>query len=274
MIKKILLILITSLILIQWPTKGVTQSFLSLDDVAKITLLPGWRTKTGTHMAAVRIEMAEGWKTYWRSAGESGITPQFDWSGSENLDTVEILWPTPKVFDPEASRSYGYKGVLVIPIEITPGQFPNDPIVVRVRLDIGVCEDICVPMNAELQAELPLSGKQDPAILASLANRPKNALRSGLTSAVCKIEPISDGLRISAELNMPNQGGNEIVVFELPDKTIWIDEAQSTRDGRRLTAITDLVPANGKPFMLVRSQVRMTVFGKKGAIDIMGCSAS
>jgi len=67
--------------------QGTAQSFLSLDDVAKVTVLPGWRTATGNHMAAIRIELAEGWTTYWRSAGESGIPPRFDWSGSGNLKT-------------------------------------------------------------------------------------------------------------------------------------------------------------------------------------------
>jgi len=254
------------------PVAATTQSLTSLDDIAKVSVLPGWRTSQGTHMAAIRIEMAEGWKTYWRRAGESGITPRFDWSASSNLEKVEIHWPTPKVFDPDTSRSYGYKGVLIIPVELTPTQSNSGPIAVRARMDIGVCEDICVPMSVDLQADLPNSGDIDPAITASLEHRPTSASQAGLRSATCTVEPISDGLRVSAELNLPKQGGDEVVVFEVSDQSIWIDEAQSSRKGRNLTAVTELVPPNGQPFLLAGSDIRMTVFGKNGAVDVQGCT--
>jgi len=247
------------------------QSPLSLDDVAKVTVLPGWRTDQGTHYAAIRIEMAEGWKTYWRSAGESGITPRFDWSGSDNLGDIDVLWPIPKVFDPDASRSYGYKGVVVIPLELTPTS-PGVPITLTGKLDIGVCSDICLPMSVDVLAELPSSGTPDAAIDASLAHRPASAADAGLRSAKCSVEPISDGIRVTADLNLPAQGGDEIVVFELADQSVWIAEAQSTRRGAVLAAVADFVPANAAPFPLDGSQVRMTVFGSKGVVDIQGCT--
>ncbi|MGR3291306.1 MAG: protein-disulfide reductase DsbD domain-containing protein [Paracoccaceae bacterium] len=255
------------------PTLGRAQSLLSLEDVAKVTILPGWRTPQGTHMAAIQISLADGWKTYWRSAGESGIKPRFDWSGSINLSGVEIHWPIPTVFDPDGSRSYGYKGVVTIPIELTPRQANGGPIQIRGQMEIGVCEDICVPMTVSLRVDLPQSGAPVAAIIASLAQRPTSAVKAGVRSVTCDIQPISDGLRVSATINLPNQGGREIVVFELPDQSIWIDESKSSREGRYLTAITEFVPASGTPFLLSRSDIRMTVFGKNGVVDIQGCTA-
>jgi DsbC/DsbD-like thiol-disulfide interchange protein len=272
MFKRTLPALVSAALFALSPVPGISQSLLSLEDIAKVSVLPGWRTPEGTHMAAIRIEMAEGWKTYWRRAGESGITPRFDWSASSNLAKVDIHWPTPKVFDPDTSRSYGYKGVVVIPVELTPVQSASGPIAVRARMDIGVCEEICVPMTVDLRADLQNAGDIDPAITASLDHRPTGASQAGLRSATCTVEPISDGLRISAELNLPKQGGDEVVVFELPDQSIWIDEAQSTRKGRRLTAVTDVVPPNAEPFLLARSDIRMTVFGKNGVVDVQGCT--
>ena len=55
------------------------------DDVLQATLLPGWQTASGSHMAAVDLTLAPGWKTYWRSPGDAGIPPRFDWSGSKNV---------------------------------------------------------------------------------------------------------------------------------------------------------------------------------------------
>ena len=34
------------------------------DDVVQVSFLPGWRLPNGNHMAAIRIELAPGWKTY------------------------------------------------------------------------------------------------------------------------------------------------------------------------------------------------------------------
>ena len=33
----------------------------------------------------LQIKLAPGWKTYWRTPGDAGIPPHFDWVGSENL---------------------------------------------------------------------------------------------------------------------------------------------------------------------------------------------
>lgn len=255
------------------PTIGWAQSGFSLADVADIALVPGWRTKNATHMAAIRITLAPGWKTYWRAPGEAGIPPQFNWQGSENLGAVKLHWPTPQVFDLNGLRTIGYSGTTLIPVELTPASPGSGPISLSGKMDFGVCEEICVPVSISFQADLPASGAPDPAIRASLANRPVGADRAGVGKVTCNIEPISDGLRLSARIDMPAQGGKETVVVELPDKSIWVAEAVSTRNGRNLTAVTDLVPPGGAPFFLDRSTVRFTVLAQGGAVDISGCSA-
>ncbi len=249
------------------------QTLVSLDDIAKVTVLPGWRTARGTHMAAIRIELAEGWKTYWRFPGEAGIPPSFDWTGSKNLANVRLHWPVPKVFYTNGLRSIGYKGVTVIPIELTPASPAGGPIRLRGKLQIGVCEDICIPMTTSLDSNLTPPGRSDAAIRASLARRPKTAAQAGVRSATCSVEPIADGLRITARVTLPKQGKDEVAVLELPDPTIWIAEPKTTRKGRVLTAVTDMVPASGKPFLLTRSDVRITVLAGGKAVEINGCTA-
>ena len=51
------------------PVTGFGQS---VEDLASVTVLPGWRDADGTHVTALRIDLAEGWKTYWRAPGDSG----------------------------------------------------------------------------------------------------------------------------------------------------------------------------------------------------------
>ena len=248
------------------------STIVVLDDIAKVDILPGWRTKTGTHMAALRVRLAPGWKTYWRAPGDGGIPPRFDWTGSENLKAVQFHWPRPQVFAVNGIRSIGYHDELILPIEMTPSAAGGKPIEIKVSVELGVCEEICLPMQVDLRAELPSGGGADPSIRASLSDQPISARSMGVTGATCTVDPIADGLRVTAQIRMPDIG-SEVAVLELPDKSIWISPSDMTRKGGLLTAITDMVPSNAAPFLLKRSDVRITVLGDKRAVDIQGCSA-
>ena len=71
------------------PATGFGQS---VEDLASVTVLPGWRDADGTHVTALRIDLAEGWKTYWRAPGDSGIPPSFAFSGGD-ITAVQPHFP-------------------------------------------------------------------------------------------------------------------------------------------------------------------------------------
>src|SRR5882757_2739160 len=61
--------------------------------------------------AGVEIRLKEGWKTYWRYPGDSGVPPVFDFSKSQNVKAVTVLYPAPMRFsDGAGGSSIGYKG--------------------------------------------------------------------------------------------------------------------------------------------------------------------
>ncbi len=243
-------------------------------DVVRVDILPGWRTENGTHMAGLRIRLAPGWKTYWRSPGAAGIPPSFSWSGSRNLESVRFLWPTPKVQMQSGLKTVGYSGEVIIPMEFTPKPGgAGRAITLRTQMELGVCQDICLPTTVTLRAELPAGGRPDPAILASIRNRPATEEEAGVGRVICEVEPISDGLRVTATIEVPDQGGEEFSIMELPDERIWISEAITRRKGNRLISTAEMVPPNAAPFMLSRSDLRITILGKNGAVDVRGCSA-
>ena len=249
-----------------------TAQITSQDDVLAAQLLPGWRTAGGTHIIALHLEMAEGWKTYWRAPGESGIPPLFNWSGSENLAGVHILWPRPSVFAVNGMNTIGYKRELVLPIELTANN-PGAPIHLRANIDLGVCRDICMPVQLDLTLELPDAGAPDRAIAAALHDQPQTSHTAGLSAISCTVTPIADGLRLTAVIDIPTSGGQETTVFELPNSNIWVAEAETRRDGGRLTAVTELVAPAGQPFALNRQGVVVTIIGQDRAVEIRGCPA-
>ncbi len=242
------------------------------EGVAEVALLPGWRTAEGTHMAALQIRLAPGWKTYWRAPGDGGIPPRFAWEGSRNLGQVEVHWPRPEVHTVSGLRSIGYTGELVLPIEVSPRR-PGTPVVLAAEVEFGVCETICVPMRARVRAELPAVGRDDPRIRRALADRPLTAAEAGVGAVACEVAPIRDGLRLTARIDVPPVGREEAAVFELPDTSIWISDAEGRRAGGRLEASSDLVPPDARPFALDRSDVRITLIGEARAVEIRGCPA-
>ena len=135
-------------------------------------LLEGWQREDGVRVAAIRLRMAPGWKTYWRAPGDAGIPPSFDWSGSANLRDVSVTFPAPKVFDQGGVNSIGYAREVIFPLTVTPER-PGAPVALDVAIDLGVCSDICLPQRLHLKATLDeTAGRPAPAIAAALAPRP------------------------------------------------------------------------------------------------------
>ena len=48
--------------------------------------------------AGILVELEPNWKTYWRVPGDTGIPPQFDWTGSKNAGAIEVGYPVPSRF--------------------------------------------------------------------------------------------------------------------------------------------------------------------------------
>lgn len=241
------------------------------EDVARIEVLQGWRDADGTHNGALAIRLAPGWKTYWRAAGEGGIPPHFDWSASGNLDSLEIHFPVPKVFDQNGMRSYGYENQVILPFRAQPTDRADD-IRLAGEIEIGVCLDICVPVTLDVTDMLPPSASEGADIIrAALADRPLSAEEAGIGEMTCRIEPISDGLRVSAEIAGGRLDKVLAAVMELPDRSIWISETDIQTRGGTLIATADMVPPEAAPFFLARDSLRVTLLGGTQAVEIVGC---
>lgn len=249
------------------PLRAETQ-----DDVLRGRLLPGWKEADGRYMAAVSLDLAPGWKTYWRSPGDAGIPPVFDWSGSDNLGSVRIHWPAPEVIRQNGMESIGYLDRLTLPLEVTPLD-PAKPVHLALNLALGVCHDICMPADLRLDADLDGPGARDGAIAAALAEAPLTGREAGVTGVSCAVEPIKDGLRVTARLDLPPQGSEETVVFETAEPDVWVSGAVADRQGPALEATADLVPPAGQPFALDRSGLVVTVLAQGRAVEIQGCPA-
>lgn len=259
------------------PSQAEQTRSLSLpglaDPLVTGTIRPGWMAEGGRRMAGLELRLSPGWKTYWRAPGDAGIAPLIDWSGSDNVAAARILWPRPHVFHLNGMQTLGYAGDVVLPVEVTP-QDPSRPVQLRATLEIGVCRDVCVPADLMLEARVEGEGARDPAIRAALAARPSTAAEAGLKRLTCSVEPLRDGLRVTATMDLPHQGGAEAVVLEPAAPGVWVSEAAVSRQGGRLTAVTEMVDTTGAPFALDRSALTVSVIGDRGAVEHRGCPAA
>jgi suppressor for copper-sensitivity B len=123
---------------------------------AKVRLIPAWTAvgESATVELGVHIQLAPGWKTYWRDPGEAGVPPAFDWTGSRNVAGAEIAFPAPKRFESYGSESFGYAGEVVLPVSVAL-EAAGLAAEVRLTLDYAVCKEICLPVRAELALALP-----------------------------------------------------------------------------------------------------------------------
>lgn len=235
-------------------------------------LLGGWPMANGHRMVALELRLQPGWKTYWRSPGDTGIPPSFDWSGSENLGEVTIHWPRPEVIESAGETTFGYHDTLILPIEVAPRD-PGQAVDIRGQVDFGLCQDICVPARAELQMA-PAGRFQDPRILQALDDVPRIAA----TPAQCRIEEIADGMRVTATLPAlpalkiaPAPAPAPAVAMELARAGIWVSQPETTlRDGE-VVATSDFIDATGKPFALDPAQLRLTLIAGAAAVEFSGC---
>lgn len=126
--------------------------------------------------AGIEIKLKEGWKTYWRYPGDSGVPPALDFSRSQNVKAVTVLYPAPMRFpDGAGGNSIGYLGAVILPLHVVPLD-AGKPVTLNLKLDYAACEKLCVLAEAKL--ELALTGAEtanEAALGAAEARVPKAA---------------------------------------------------------------------------------------------------
>jgi DsbC/DsbD-like thiol-disulfide interchange protein len=143
------------------------------DAHSAVRLLAGSRSG-GVLLGGIAIQLEPGWKTYWRTPGDSGVPPRFDFSKSDNVEAVTVLWPAPMKFDDGAGGfSLGYKKQVVLPLRIVAKN--NDkPVTLRAHLNYAVCDKLCIPVEASSELTFSsVASTEDGNLAAALDSVPK-----------------------------------------------------------------------------------------------------
>jgi DsbC/DsbD-like thiol-disulfide interchange protein len=156
--------------------------------------------------AGVEIRLDPGWKTYWRDPGDSGVPPTLDFTGSENVNSVTVLWPAPERFpDGAGGHSIGYLDHVVLPLRIAPKD-PSKESLVHLKLGYAICGNLCVPAEASLQLALTGDGAEETALEKAEIRVPRRvALGAGIGLAILSVhrEPGDAHERVVVEVVAP-----------------------------------------------------------------------
>ena len=119
-----------------------------------------WRDRAAVRvlLGGIAIQLQPGWKTYWRNPGDSGVPPRFDFSKSDNVEAVTVLWPAPKKFDDGAGgTSLGYKKQVVLPLRIV-AKNADKPVTLRAQRQLRrLRQDSAFPSKPQPNSPLPAS---------------------------------------------------------------------------------------------------------------------
>ena len=129
----------------------------------------------GAYRAGLEIRLAPATLTYWRTPGDAGAPPVFDFAASDNLASAEPVFPAPRRIPEAGGEAFGYDSDVVLPMRVRPKDAAK-PVRLRLKLDYAACEKICIPEQAALDIDL------DPAAAAS----PEAALIAGFEARAPK----------------------------------------------------------------------------------------
>ena len=104
---------------------------------------------------ALKLSHDKHWHTYWTNPGDSGQAIKITWDEKTPVTTSDILWPTPEIIPTPPLVTYGYEGVVYIPMRATlPADFSAQNITLNAQAKWLECKDICLPAQKDISLNL------------------------------------------------------------------------------------------------------------------------
>jgi DsbC/DsbD-like thiol-disulfide interchange protein len=212
-------------------------------------------------MLGIELQLAPGWKTYWRMPGDAGVPPSFDWAGSQNITAFDVQYPAPISMPDAAGVAVGYKGSVIFPVKVVLGDDAK-PAAVTVEFAFGVCKEICIPVESKLTLTVP-GGAPWPALAPLKAHMARVPV---VAPEASKAAPLITSVRSETSgakphLAITTQGALDVYV-EAPDG-LFIPLSKAGANGLfhvELSASPDLKELIGKP-------VKITATTANGGVE-------
>ncbi len=120
-----------------------------------------------TIWVGLRLQMDEGWHSYWRNPGDSGLPTMIDWSVPDGLAAGPIQWPAPERQPYGSLMNFGYSNDVTLLARLSVADnAPTGSAVLSARATWLVCADICIPEDGSFA--IPIEVGPDAARASTL----------------------------------------------------------------------------------------------------------
>ena len=182
------------------------------DAHSAVRLLAGSRSGT-VLLGGVAIQLQPGWHTYWRTPGDSGVPPRFDFSKSDNVEAVTVLWPAPHKFDDGAGgTSLGYLKQIVLPLRIV-AKNADKPVTLRASINYAVCEKLCIPVDVDAELAFASVASTEDGTLSEALNAVPKPANVGDPNPLTVLDVKRDGkTNVLVDVTAPDTNGLSLFV--------------------------------------------------------------
>jgi DsbC/DsbD-like thiol-disulfide interchange protein len=229
------------------PAANAAQSEWVQSEGGAVRIVADRPQPDGTIPAILDIRLKPGWKTYWLEPGASGIPPQVTIDPQDGISFSGMRFPAPKAFGEGVAAYTGYDRSVAFPLSLKR-QKAGD-LTLKAAVFLGICQDICIPVQADLSLSLPDGLAENPLDRAriedaasALPEEPSDTFK--VTAA--SFDPAEKRLRIS--LLVPQETGNKPPEFFLagpPGYSFDKPENITTVNGRVTADIPVRIPSKG-----------------------------
>ncbi len=225
---------------------------------------------SGTELAFVEMQLDPGWKTYWRSPGDTGVPPVLEWVASKNLANTTPYFPAPRRLADQGGDSIGYKDRVVFPVWIERTAAAS-PVTLAANFNYGICKNICVPVEVTVTGGC-FDGSQSSDIVAAVEAVPRapgqrRASDPNLVTVTGSVTGSAPKLTIDVDFGA---GATETDLFiEAPDGLYVPLPARATPDAKGRARFTVDLSKTLDPTELVGKSLRLTMVSARGASEAL-----
>ena len=198
--------------------------------------------------------------------------PLFTFDKSENVLAAKIMWPSPIIFGEDNLWSIGYKDSVLLPLEVTPID-TSKPIKLEIQADIGLCEDVCIPVTLNVSYfATPGQNQENYEILGAILSEPIKSDDIGFQPPQCIIkngELIMEFNEKNVKTGIENI---ELFVIEVGSSVFYVNSQKAYVFDDRITVSTKNSVETELPGVISRERIKTTIIGSNQSLEFVGCS--
>ena len=200
----------------------------------RLVLLPAGAD--GSREGVLLVEPKQGWITYWKEPGDVGIPPSITPAPGAGFSVSRIDFPVPKLLSNGDMQDVGYDHPVALPVVLDNAR---DDAPVSLSAFVGVCQNICIPFQADLTVDPAVQVGADSAELALVADA-KRLVPPGPSDdfRVTGHKMQSDGKSLEISLRLPPGSPARQVFISGPSGHVYVEgKASAGPDGETLYTV-------------------------------------